>query len=68
MGVFIYSPISSKKSEICQLEWSNRQSTKDKILPLQQMSTLDEDIQIYLHLQGIESTIHLLGDGSSTFM
>ena len=47
------------KSEICQFEWSNRPSTRDKIRPLQQMSALYEEIQISLHVQGIESTVYL---------
>ena len=33
--------------------WSNRPSTRDKIRSWQQISALDEEIQMSLHLKGI---------------
>ena len=44
------TPSSLAKSEICQLEWSNRPSTRDKNRPWERTSALDEDIQNSVHL------------------
>ena len=44
------TPSSLAKGEICQLEWSNRPSTRDKYRPWQRTSALDEEIQKSVHL------------------
>ena len=44
------TPSSLAKGKICQLEWSNRPSTRDKNRPWQRTSALNEEIQNYVHL------------------
>ena len=44
------TPSSLAKGEICQLEWSNRPSTRDKNCPWQRTSAFDEEIQNSIHL------------------